>query len=67
MKTEYLSSAQLNRLDCSVRIVKPEDANIRFMAGGKLVFGYVKPHKLQAALFRQRQTETSQAHAGGNA
>jgi hypothetical protein len=60
VKTEYLSSAQMERLDHSrLAVVLPSDhqATIRFMRDGKLTFARVSVEDVQAALFHRRSVE----------
>ena len=64
MKTEYLSSTQIDRLDHSRLefLTSTEGANIRFMRDGRLTFARVPIEDLNRALFRHRQPESVQGH-----
>jgi hypothetical protein len=69
MKTEYLSNAQMERMDKTRLELLPsnEGATIRFMKNGRVTFARVPAEDVNRALFRQRQPEQAQSLAGGNA
>lgn len=69
MKTEYLSNAQMDRMDQSRLELLPsnEGANIRFMKDGRVTFARIPVEDMNRALFRQRQPEQAESLAGGNA
>ena len=69
MKTEYLSSDQVARLKADrVEVLSsPEGATHRFMRDGRLTFARIPIEDVSRALFRQRQSLSTETLAGGNA